>query len=349
MADNPFRLIRDIAASRDRNEQKLLSNRLERALREQKRLPIEKDHALFSYIGAEQAFVAGDWTGWRPTVALGRLPNSQVSVALIRFASDARLEYKIHVGERLILDNLNPLKCSNGLGGENSVLEMPRYRARRYMGGASTRPLTPIHWKAGGREIKLYLPAKEAGRYPLLLFHDGLDYIDKVKADGLLDDLIRRRKIPPCVAAFVPPVDRMSEYWRGMDGYMQAIVEDLMPLLFAKAPIDPTRCVSVGASLGGLLSLRLTMDYPQVFSRALCQSGAFQVDEKGLEERLKLPLPIKVYFDNGVYESDLTAANDKLAEAILKRTNAKRTVASAGHNWTAWADRLPAALEWVMK
>ena len=50
-------------------------------------------------------------------------------------------------------------------------------------------------------------------RYPLLVVHDGHDYLNYASAKTVLDNLIHRNEIAEMVVAFVSPVgDRLVEY-----------------------------------------------------------------------------------------------------------------------------------------
>ena len=62
--------------------------------------------------------------------------------------------------------------------------------------------------------IRLYRPARfrEVRRYPLLIVHDGDDYLNYAAAKTVLDNLIHRGEVAPLVAAFIPPGNRLVEY-----------------------------------------------------------------------------------------------------------------------------------------
>ena len=50
-------------------------------------------------------------------------------------------------------------------------------------------------------------------RYPLVVVHDGLDYLNYTSAKTVLDNLIHRNEVAEMVVAFVnPPGNRLVEY-----------------------------------------------------------------------------------------------------------------------------------------
>jgi enterochelin esterase-like enzyme len=60
----------------------------------------------------------------------------------------------------------------------------------------------------------LYTPARfnTVLRYPLLVVHDGPEYVQFAAMKTVLDNLIHRLDIAPMIVAFVPPGDRLREY-----------------------------------------------------------------------------------------------------------------------------------------
>ena len=62
--------------------------------------------------------------------------------------------------------------------------------------------------------VTVYLPARfrRAATYPLLVVHDGSDYLKYAAAKTVLDNLIHRLDVAEIVVAFVHPHDRLAEY-----------------------------------------------------------------------------------------------------------------------------------------
>src|SRR5262249_58950462 len=63
-------------------------------------------------------------------------------------------------------------------------------------------------------KVTLYLPARfrRTARYPLLIVHDGSDYLKHAAASTVLDNLIHRLDVAAILAAFIDPGDRLAGY-----------------------------------------------------------------------------------------------------------------------------------------
>ena len=86
--------------------------------------------------------------------------------------------------------------------------------------------------------VHLYLPARfnRAMRYPLLVVHDGTDYLGFAAMKTVLDNLIHRLDIAPMVVAFVPPRDRLKEYPNHAP-HARFIARELVPRLAEGFPL----------------------------------------------------------------------------------------------------------------
>ena len=62
------------------------------------------------------------------------------------------------------------------------------------------------------RDVQVYLPAtfRDNRRYPLLVVHDGDDYLRFADLKTVLDNLIHRLEIPPLIAAMMQSPDRLT-------------------------------------------------------------------------------------------------------------------------------------------
>jgi enterochelin esterase family protein len=73
-----------------------------------------------------------------------------------------------------------------------------------------------VHSLAQGRDnrVSVYLPAgfESAGRYPLLIVHDGGDYLDYASMKIVLDNLIHDKLLTKIIVAFSYPGERLTEY-----------------------------------------------------------------------------------------------------------------------------------------
>ena len=92
----------------------------------------------------------------------------------------------------------------------------------------------------------------------------------------MLDNLIAAGAIPPTVAAFLRPVERLVEY---ADDARHAdfLCTELIPTLEAELalPADRSCRFAMGASFGAVASLSAASRHPDVFGGLLLQSGSF--------------------------------------------------------------------------
>ena len=80
--------------------------------------------------------------------------------------------------------------------------------------------------------MRVYLPAGHdpARAYPLVVVHDGDDFVTYADLPVVLDNLIDAGEIPPVIAALVQTRDRLGEYSGGRQ-HPAFLVGDLLPAL----------------------------------------------------------------------------------------------------------------------
>ena len=215
----------------------------------------------------------------------------------------------------------------------------------------------------------VYLPAGfsdvGASRHPLLVVHDGSDYLRYAAATTVLDNLIGRGDVPPIVVAFVHPGERLVEY-ADDPRHAAFITSELVPALEAAFPLvdDPAGRCLMGASFGAVASLSTAWRAPRQFGRLLFQSGSFAGAGEGCRRRpeplwqpvrrfvrafLADPIVVadRVFVSCGRYES-LICENRGLVPVIEQTGMSVRFVESRdGHNWASWRDSLGLALPWL--
>ncbi|MCW5960170.1 MAG: hypothetical protein KIS76_08400 [Pyrinomonadaceae bacterium] len=294
-------------------------------------------------------------------------------------APTARVEYKFIVDGKWITDPLNPNKIDNGVGGENSYFEMPDYQPTVWDKGEIPKLETiEIESKIYGRRtIQVYAPKSEPSAVadgltrqsenleknsnaanakrkppataggsdlPTLYLQDGTDYINRAKAVQIQQNLVEAGKIKPFIMVFLDPQDRTKEYWANND-YSNFVAKEVVPAIDAKFNTIKSRDARaiMGASLGGITSINTAIKYPEIFGRIGGQSSSFWVDdERVVKEIEKLDASknaFKFYIDDGTLEG--VEDSNKVVK-ILKNKGYDVTYVEreAGHNWTAWRDRL---------
>jgi enterochelin esterase-like enzyme len=291
----------------------------------------------------------------------------------------SRLEYKLEVvdsfGSRLVEDPLNGLVASHPFG-VNSVCEAAGYVVPDWA--------VPDPGVAGGQLVEfeldsaalqrrtaasVYLPAgfSDGGtpRHPLLVVHDGGDYLRYAGATTVLDNLIGHGDLSPVVVAFIHPGERLLEY-ADDPRHAAFISSELVPALEATFPLvdDPGGRCLMGASFGAVASLSTAWRAPMQFGRLLFQSGSFAGAGEGCRRRpeplwqpvrrfvqafLADPIAVadRVFVSCGTYES-LICENRGIVPVIEQTGTSVRFVESRdGHNWASWRDSLGLGLPWL--
>lgn len=131
---------------------------------------------------------------------------------------------------------------------------------------------------AGDYTRNLWLvPGPQESVHPLCLFLDAEHYLRDMGCLPIIQKLMAGGQIPPLTLAFVSHVsseDRQRDYlWN--ERYSEFLAREVVPWVRARANIQESGNLICGLSLSGLAAAHLTFHYPRLFSRALCQSGAF--------------------------------------------------------------------------
>jgi enterochelin esterase family protein len=216
-------------------------------------------------------------------------------------------------------------------------------------------------------QVTVYLPARfrRTASYPLLIVHDGSDYLRYAAAKTVLDNLIHRLDVAETVVAFVNPGDRLVEYANSA-AHARYLTAELVPRLEAELPLAATpqaRCL-MGASFGAVASLSAAYRYPGSYGSLLLQSGSFVFTDIGhdhgggpvFEPVVKFvnryraaPRRVadRVFVSCGVYEP-LIVRNRSMVPTFEAAGMAVRYVESRdGHSWENWRDRLREGLSWI--
>ncbi len=319
--------------------------------------------------------------GLESRLPMQRIPGTHAFWLQVELPHGARVEYKLEVergGRRAwIRDPLNERRAFDPFGS-NSVCPMPGYIEPAWTepepgcrpGTLETFTLQSATW-GDERTITVYLPNehKPTRKYPLLICHDGSDYLEFANMKVVLDNLIGRHEVKPLIVAFVDGGRRNEEYGAN-PRHPNFVVDEVLPALEQRYSIisDPHERGIMGASFGGVASLWTAWNRPGTFGRILLQSGSFVFTDVGHHDRgplwdpvvnfvnafrLDIDRPVRgiahprVFMSCGVFESLITY-NRSLAPALRKAGVPVRFVeAQDGHNWICWRDRLRDALTWL--
>ncbi|MEM9057131.1 MAG: alpha/beta hydrolase-fold protein [Pseudomonadota bacterium] len=338
---------------------------------------VEDSNVTFVYRGHAQEVFLRRWIhGVSGAQPLQQMAGSDLWAVTMEVEADARFEYKFevvnHGNRQLVLDALNPVLANDPFGA-NSVCQGYRYtRPEWSLEDAAARrgryERLDIDSKAFGehRRVDVYLPARyrETTRYPVLICHDGHDYLRYAALGTVLDNLVHRLEIDEVIVALTTSPNRLGEY-AGDDRHAAFVGEELLPALTERYPlIDDARARGLmGASFGGVASLHAAWRNPGVFGRLLLQSGSFAFSDIGEHQRGPTFDPVvkfvnafrkdpgtpaqRVYLSCGVYES-LIYENRSMAP-LLQRHGMQVMFEEArdAHNWENWRDRQRRALAYL--
>ncbi len=327
-------------------------------------LPLFENDTTVFFIDKRSATVltvTGDASNWDPRgFPLTRLGSTDLWYCKKYFEADARLDYKLVVnGTTWVLDEHNPNTCVGGFG-PNSELRMPRYRAGSEHEFSPDIPHGALHDTTlhsdvlgNSRTVRIYTPpGYEASKdsFPVILFHDGLEYISLAQANHTIDYLISKNRIAPIIAVFVPPVNRSPEYVSPqIEDFSEFIVHDVMGAVDAtyRTRRSPAARAVLGASDGGNISLWLGYHYPHVFGNIGAQSSSIIPSlSSGFQSGAKLNL--KLYLDLGTYDIPLLVRLVRNFIPVLKAREYSFMYREyhEGHSWGNWRVHLKDALEY---
>ena len=317
--------------------------------------------AHFLYRGnASQITIPGDANQWNPaSFPMIRITGTNLWYNSHTFEADARLDYKfVLTGSSWILDPLNPLQVSGGYG-PNSELQMPlyipppevEYYAWYPHGTFFDTSFYSINL-GNSRTIRVYQPPfyqTSTDSFPVILFHDGLEYVSLGRANNVLDYLIYHQLIRPVIAVFVPPVDRTAEYAGNLKPQFSAfIVNEVFPWLESRFRVlsRPEYRATLGASNGGNIALWLGLNYPQVFGNiAAYSSNVEDVIASGFNNGPFLPL--NLYLDRGSYDIPIiiTRVNNFVQILASRGYPFRFQLYHEGHSWGSWRAHIDNALQ----
>lgn len=227
------------------------------------------------------------------------------------------------------------------------------------------------------RNVYVWLPPgyekKSKSKYSVLYMHDAQNLFDEATSsfgnewgvDETLDSLIRIGSIPPMIVVGINNTrDRSDEYSEGKKGklYMQFIVKKLKPFIDKnyRTLKDRKHTFVGGSSMGGLISFMLLWEYNNIFSKAICMSPAFKIQDINYVDNVAHNTKKRnmvAYFDNGGIglEEDLQPGIDEMITTLRKKGYRDHKDfyfildKTAKHSEGDWSNRLPEAIKLLSK
>ncbi len=308
---------------------------------------------------------------------LRRLKGTDLWYASVELPRGARIQYRILVrrGEHTesIDDPLNPRVVGDAIGSQ-SVLEADGYVTPDWtypdpaaVSGELVDLRIPSRALRREAHVTLYIPSRmrRDRRMPLLVVHDGGDFLHYSSMATALDNLMHRRLMADCVVAFTHPGDRLREY-SATAAHSRFLTTELVPQVEGSLQLrgDPRGRVLMGASFGGVAALSAAVRAPGFYGALLLESPSLRFTEAtppGTFGEVFAPVvrfvnsvrarPKKVtdriFLTYGAFEP--LAVPDRAMVDVLERMCAELRVVEAldGHNWINWRDRLLDGLGWL--
>jgi predicted alpha/beta superfamily hydrolase len=242
---------------------------------------------------------------------------------------------------------------------------------------------------ANTRRLIVWLPpgyeANKEQRYPVLYLHDGQNVFDATtsfagewKADETATELIEKHEIPLIIMVAVENAgaSRIDEYTPTSDAahggaggkgelYAKFLIEEVKPFIDSnyRTLTDRSHTSVGGSSLGGLISLYLAYQHPEVFSSAAVMSPALWWDDHRLTKEIAAdPAPLKqarLWIDIGTDEGAMGDAKRNVDDVrefatVLQHAGMSegkdysvKIVEGAQHNEAAWSARFGEVLKFL--
>jgi enterochelin esterase family protein len=339
---------------------------------------IEGSHCTFLFRGeADEVHLAQRMVGLPELLPLRRLWGTDLWYLAIELPHGSRVNYQLqvrhgtHVERRN--DSMNP-RLSYSPVGTSSVCFGPGYQTPEWTEpDPEARPGELIELPVTSRSLRrespvtVYLPARfrRTGSYPLLVVHDGPDFLQYAAAKTVLDNLIHRLDVTETIVAFVRPGDRLTEY-ANSTAHSRFLTYELVPELEAKLPLvaKPSGRCLLGSSFGAVASLSAAVRSPKTYGSLILMSGSFVFTDIGMDhgggevfdpvvrfvnKYRSRPTHIaeRLFVSCGVYEPLIVPNRSMVPTFEAAGMNVRYVEAWDGHNWENWRDRLRDALSWV--
>ncbi len=301
-----------------------------------------------------------------------RISGSERWLLPMNLPATARIEYRLAVKQHGrwhdVDDPTNPPEASNPFG-KNSVVTGPRYQPSSYISDPLPAASTIVEIRVtsaalgGRRHHHVYLPPgfRRGSTLPVIVIHDGTDFLQHAGLRPALDHFITTGTIPPLMAVLIDPWNRLVEYAASRE-HATHIVHEVLPHIERRLGVDSGTRALIGASLGAVASLASAWHYPHHFGALGLLSGTFVhtlndnwpeeifspiasfLEEFGRDPRIE---GYAAYSSVGRYEG-LTDFHRRLNPQLRAAGLRLRAVETwDGHDWGAWRDRLGECLHFL--
>ncbi|MEA2207296.1 MAG: hypothetical protein QOE77_4072 [Blastocatellia bacterium] len=339
---------------------------------------IEGPFCTFLWRGdADEAWVCQRIVGLPDRMPLRRLRGTDLWYLVLELPEGSRVEYQIEIRRGDHYERFNvPLygRRSHSPVGSSSVCFGAGFVTPDWvLPDPESRPgelrelVVPSRALGRDAHVTLYLPARfrTTASYPLLVVHDGGDFLEYAAMKTVLDNLIHRMDVADVVVAFTHPGERLDEY-ADSTAHSRFITDEVLPELEVSLPLvgqRAGRCL-LGSSFGAVASLAAAYRSPDTYGSLVLMSGSFLFTDIGTDHgggpafdpvvkfvnryRAK-PRRVadRVFMSCGVYEPLIVPNRSMVHVFENTRMQVRYTEARDGHSWENWRDRLRDALSWV--
>lgn len=204
--------------------------------------------------------------------------------------------------------------------------------------------------------VRVWSPSPGEGALPLLLVHDGPEYVAQAALIRWAAARIEAGEVSPFRVALLPPGDR-NEWYSASAAYGRSLCRRIVPALRGRVPVEG-RPVGMGASLGALAMLQAQRAWPGTFAGLFLQSGSFFVprhdrQESGFPRYGRIVRFVRGVRREGAHEDPIAVAmtcgreeenleNNRLMAAALRAQGYEVALAevTGGHDYPSWRDAL---------
>jgi enterochelin esterase-like enzyme len=327
---------------------------------------------------ADEVMVRHRVMGLADPLRLRRIKDTDLWYTTTAMPEGSRVEYQFEIvrgdhRESYVNDPLNP-KLAHGPFGASSVCAATGYVVPDWtLPDPEARPGEIVEHSLASKALRrqvsysVYVPARfrRVIRYPLLVVHDGNDYLDYAAAKTVLDNLIHRNEVAAMIVAFIPPGNRLVEYANHAP-HARFVARELVPHLTETYPLvdTPDGRTLMGSSFGGIASLSTAVRYPGQFGSLFLESASLLFTDIGRDHgggpafdpvvkfvnafRARPKRVVEqIYMTCGMYEPLITPNRSMVSTFRETGMEVRYAEARDGHNWENWRDRLRDGLTWL--
>ncbi len=371
-------LKRKLAINRLRDRKPLDPATVDRFLARNEVPIVEGARCTFLYRGdADEVLLVQRVVGLPEQIPMRKLRGTDLWYLVLELPDGSRVNYQleVHRGDQVerLNDPLNP-RLSYSPMGTSSVCfgygyQTPEWTEPDPAARQGTLEEIEVTSRALRRDcpVTLYRPARfrRTSTYPLLVVHDGPDFLQYAAAKTVLDNLIHRSEVAETVVAFLHPQDRLIEYTNST-AHSRFLTQELVPRLETQLPLmgrPSGRCL-LGSSLGAVASLSAAVKSPDTYGSLILMSGSFVFTDIGndhgggpvfdpvvkfVNRYRARPTRVadRVFVSCGVYEPLITPNRSMVPTFESTGMTTRFVETRDGHNWENWRDTLRDALSWV--